>query len=572
MGHAINGEKYRWPSGIVPYTINPEVAHKRAIYQAMNEWERISNLRFVERTIQEDYIHFTLDTLLFSTSRSSGIGKEGGVQYIYLNIEEFSATPEVGNASGRNTIMHEIGHAIGLKHEHQRSDRDEYVEVNISNVIEDRRGDFKKMPSGYLKTESYDYASIMHYGSYSSAIDTSVPTIEPLDSAIPLNLLGSSTIPTDTDLEMVEILYPNAGVIRRSSSEHGAGEVREISCVAFGNGNFISAVKNGSNNLALIRWRIDHLGGVRRFRYDATAGTASHIAVCMSGDNCVTALRDGSGRLTLISWSLAESKIERLHDIRIAKADLIRVLTLSEGLVLTASRNGSGDLMLHTWSVLADGTFAQLSDSGTQAGEVSEISLCFLNMNGTQHVVSTTVRAGNGKVKVITWSINAAGTTINRRGDSDTQIGAGSLIETTKFGRYLIVSCRTASDNLKLISLTTTTNGNTITRVADSANQAGKIGLNALSVTSYGALSAVRNASGNLVMIKWRIGRSGTFQRIGDSSDQAGKVSLIELASIARNTAAPDIAPPFVTFVRDGSGDMKLISWDDQAENGELFR
>ena len=73
------------------------------------------------------------------------------------------------------------------------------------------------------------------------------------------------------------------------------------------------------------------------------------------------------------------------------------------------------------------------------------------------------------------------------------------------------------------------------------------------------------DGSGNLRLIKWRINQAGQFTRLGDSAAQAGAVSLISLKAFDNNPEAP-----LCSSVRDGSGNLLLISWDDESQAGEL--
>ena len=55
----------------------------------------------------------------------------------------------------------------GFKHEHTRSDRDRFVEINFENIKKGHESNFKKC--GYCNNQRlpYDTGSVMHYSSYS---------------------------------------------------------------------------------------------------------------------------------------------------------------------------------------------------------------------------------------------------------------------------------------------------------------------------------------------------------------------------------------------------------------------
>jgi hypothetical protein len=132
-----------WPNNTVFYQFhsNLPTKHKTALQKAMAVWSGKTKVKFVYRTNQPNYI-----MMRYSSDNSSYLGTIGGMQYLNLN------DPEIG------TAIHELGHALGMVHEHQRSDRDNTIRVfdNASN--------FSRIWNTYNYT-SFDFNSIMLYAS-----------------------------------------------------------------------------------------------------------------------------------------------------------------------------------------------------------------------------------------------------------------------------------------------------------------------------------------------------------------------------------------------------------------------
>jgi hypothetical protein len=154
MGFFINDPEKIWPDGIVPFIIDPRdfppfSASWIAIMEAISFWQSTTIIRFVTGAAGDnpDYVYFKLD----STACNSPVGRQGGEQKISCALG--------GGGFKAGTIAHEIGHALGFFHEHQRPDRDAVVAV---------AGDAK--PADYvikhngIKVGPYDCGSIMHYG------------------------------------------------------------------------------------------------------------------------------------------------------------------------------------------------------------------------------------------------------------------------------------------------------------------------------------------------------------------------------------------------------------------------
>lgn len=64
-------------------------------------------------------------------------------------------------------VAHEIGHSIGLFHQHNRPDRDAYVHINWHNLISGSEYYFTKETFDTYDID-YDYTSLMQYNMWVS--------------------------------------------------------------------------------------------------------------------------------------------------------------------------------------------------------------------------------------------------------------------------------------------------------------------------------------------------------------------------------------------------------------------
>lgn len=106
---------------------------------------------------------------------STSIGRRGGQQIISVDPNYFST----------GSVIHEIGHAVGLIHEQKRPDRDNYITVNYSNIRSNWTSQYDKC-SGCTSNGSFDFNSIMLYGARAGSsvvYNTSIPAMTKKDGS-----------------------------------------------------------------------------------------------------------------------------------------------------------------------------------------------------------------------------------------------------------------------------------------------------------------------------------------------------------------------------------------------------
>jgi len=98
------------------------------------------------------------------------------------------------------TIIHELGHAIGFLHTHQRTDRDNFIRVQMENVDDQFKFAFNKESGRNLV--GYDTKSVMHYYSYAFSKNRKPTILTKSGGEIQYaNVLSSS------DITAIKMLY-----------------------------------------------------------------------------------------------------------------------------------------------------------------------------------------------------------------------------------------------------------------------------------------------------------------------------------------------------------------------------
>jgi hypothetical protein len=176
-----------WTNGIIKYYFDGSLSIDQiyAIQQGMLVWAKNTNLSFVEVFPDKNALKISVGDMCKS---SIGCQKNN-----HLILSIFT----------QRKVLHELGHAIGLRHEHQRMDRDNFIIVNYENILK-FKNDFDKAPQFYnINNYDYDYESIMHYPSFAYTNNFIKPTITKSDGSI----IYEHDVLTKDDIKKVNEIY-----------------------------------------------------------------------------------------------------------------------------------------------------------------------------------------------------------------------------------------------------------------------------------------------------------------------------------------------------------------------------
>ncbi|MDQ1832156.1 M12 family metallopeptidase [Massilia scottii] len=116
-------------------------------------------------------------------------------------LQGWSAVSQIGSGFGTQAIIHELGHALGLLHEHQRPDRNSFVTYNAANVMAGKEHNFT-IPPEAQPLGRYDYASVMHYSAGAFSAPNMGPTLVP-----PAGVATGNAAPSAEDAQVLGYVY-----------------------------------------------------------------------------------------------------------------------------------------------------------------------------------------------------------------------------------------------------------------------------------------------------------------------------------------------------------------------------
>ncbi|WP_445356761.1 M12 family metallopeptidase [Microbulbifer sp. ANSA002] len=191
-----------WPNGIVKYYVpnNLDAGYVTAVKKAMSRWELCI------------YRAFQFAAIKFLQVGAAGQGvitirdNDSSATVGYTNTtNQYCGVNWRGNRAAIASLPHEIGHTLGLAHEHMRSDAPMAVQSTLDSLQVQTRT--QTMARFMTHGSSFDGQSIMMYDAQAQALGVRENTRTGGCKITPNQVNNSSWNPSVGDLNMLSYLY-----------------------------------------------------------------------------------------------------------------------------------------------------------------------------------------------------------------------------------------------------------------------------------------------------------------------------------------------------------------------------
>lgn len=210
-----------WPYAVIPYVIDSDVPTlvQQKFFTAVQEIEGNSNVRFIQRqshnaSLFPDFKRIAYDPNA-SSSQAGSIGRAAGETTVVLG-QNLTSTNTGSVDYGLRTLVHELGHVVGLYHENSRRDMWDYFTIDWSLVVDSNCPDARETNLIGTPIGGYDYYSIMDHSPPFCAVNEfggpSLAYADPIDANISWQDAwvrgGLAHHLSPGDIDGIDALYP----------------------------------------------------------------------------------------------------------------------------------------------------------------------------------------------------------------------------------------------------------------------------------------------------------------------------------------------------------------------------
>ncbi|KAL8608754.1 hypothetical protein ACOMHN_064680 [Nucella lapillus] len=280
----------------------------------------------------------------------SNIGRQGGAQEVSLGT----------GCEGKGTIMHELNHALGFWHEQNRYDRDTYVTVHPDNIAWMYHNNFAKHYTSDMTTfdTPYDFGSVMHYGAYAFAVDTSKPSLSPKPGKATGLTMGQRLALSVQDVTRIQKLYQcTVGNIIDCNFDHDLCGLTHDT-----HDNFQWSRKNGSTPTSHTGPTADHTNSVGYYIYAEANGHHRQNARLMSSTVA-------SGHYCLDFWLFQHGSQEGSFQILVAGS------RIREQAMTTVSGNKDNAWKHYKINLIVPASFHVILQANIGDGDLGDIAI-----------------------------------------------------------------------------------------------------------------------------------------------------------------------------------------------------